>query len=98
MELYLGMPAHAAVVRDDWTVFAHLHPTGTVPMVAVALADPDKNDPDKTDPHGGHTMGSLSAEVTFPYGFPQSGKYRMFVQMKRAGKVETGVFDLTVAD
>jgi hypothetical protein len=36
------------------------------------------------------------ADVTFPYGFPQSGEYRLFVQVKRAGQVETGVFDARV--
>jgi hypothetical protein len=91
MELYLGMPAHAAILKPDGSVFAHLHPTGTVPMAAVALAQP------AADPHAGHAMmGDLPAEVTFPYGFPEAGTYRMFVQMKRAGRVETGQFDVEV--
>jgi len=34
--------------------------------------------------------------VTFPYGFPQSGAYRIFVQLKRAGRVVTEVFDADV--
>ena len=34
--------------------------------------------------------------LAFPYGLPSAGSYRMFVQMKRAGQVETGVFDLVV--
>jgi hypothetical protein len=38
----------------------------------------------------------ISPEVSFPYGFPKPGNYRMFVQIKRAGRVETGVFDTLV--
>jgi hypothetical protein len=33
--------------------------------------------------------------VEFPYGFPSSGRYRIFVQMKHGATIETGVFDAT---
>jgi hypothetical protein len=91
VELYMGMLGHAAFVSTDRTVFAHLHPSGSVPMPALQLAQP-------ADPHAGH-MGmmmmdaGLPAAVSFPYGFPKPGAYRIFVQMKRAGQVVTGVFD-----
>jgi hypothetical protein len=35
-------------------------------------------------------------ELSFPYGFPKPGLYRIFVQVKRKGQVETGVFDAKV--
>jgi len=39
----------------------------------------------------------LPSTVTFPYGFPTPGRYRIFVQMKHASTIETGVFDATVS-
>ena len=97
LELYLGMPGHAAVMKKDRKVFAHLHPTGTVPMASLELAAQNLLDKDPHAVHKLHAMHeALPATVAFPFGFPEAGDYRLFVQMKRAGKVETGVFDLTV--
>lgn len=97
MELYLGMPAHAALFKKDFSVFAHLHPSGTVPMASLELAQPASS----PDPHAGHNMPSMTAalpaEISFPYGFPTPGEYRIFVQIRRAGAVQTGSFDLVVS-
>jgi hypothetical protein len=38
MALYMGMPGHAAFVKQDGTVFAHVHPSGTVSMAALMMA------------------------------------------------------------
>jgi hypothetical protein len=44
----------------------------------------------------GMAMGLVSPEVVFPYGFPKPGVYRIFVQVKLNGRIETGVFDAEV--
>jgi hypothetical protein len=44
----------------------------------------------------GTQHGPMPVEITFPYGFPQAGDYRLFLQVKRAGQVETAVFDTQV--
>jgi hypothetical protein len=41
-------------------------------------------------------MPPITPDFQFPYGFPKPGAYRIFVQIKRAGAVETGVFDVDV--
>ena len=38
MALYMGMVGHAAFVKDDGTVFAHVHPSGTASMAALMMA------------------------------------------------------------
>lgn len=103
--LYMGMLGHAAFVKTDGTVFAHIHPNGTVAMAAFMMANPGSTKPgaggapttDMSDMPGmSMSNGALPATVRFPYGFPSAGRYRIFVQMKHGNTVETGVFDTDV--
>jgi hypothetical protein len=105
MEPYMGMAGHAEFVRSDLTVFAHVHPAGSVSMAALELAQDgmpkaaDSAQESMSMPMAAPVSmpmgeaGPIPPEVRFPYGFPQAGDYRIFVQIKRAGHVETGVFD-----
>jgi hypothetical protein len=88
LEPYMGMAAHAVFLSTDGNVFAHVHPAGSVSMAAVNLAE------GRTANAGMENMDhpSRSAEISFPYGFPKPGDYRIFVQVKHAGKIETGEF------
>jgi hypothetical protein len=101
IEPYMGMAGHAEFVRSDLSVFAHVHPAGSVPMASLEMAQAGLMG-DANSMQGMMAMasapasGSMPAEVSFPYGFPKPGDYRIFVQVKRAGKVETGVFDASV--
>ncbi len=104
MQFYMGMLGHAAFVKTDGTVFAHIHPTGSISMAAFMLAQNQTThtsanmsgmDMSGMDAPPGAT-GALPNEVGFPYGFPSPGRYRIFVQMKHGGMIETGVFDAEV--
>jgi hypothetical protein len=59
-------------------------------MAALALANPTRED------HSMHLMSGLPPEADFPYGFPTPGDYRVIVQMKHGGVIETGIFDAKV--
>jgi len=91
LELYMGMPGHAVFVRRDRRVFAHVHPSGSAPMAALDIAMPSRSAHD-------HPEAGLPPTVSFPYGFPEPGDYRIFVQIKRSGRIVTGVFDAHVVD
>lgn len=115
IEPYMGMAAHAVVVRDDASVFVHLHPMGT--MSAASLQAFDLRDRGDTAPTGrlkvpavaamsSHTMATpapgttvapeMSGTFSFPYAFPKAGRYRMWVQVKRAGRVMTADYEVMV--
>ncbi len=86
LEPYMGMAGHLVVVKKDLSVMAHLHPGGSAPMASIMAFKAE------------HAMpsGAVSPEISFPYGFPQPGSYRLWLQVKHRGKVETGVFDCEV--
>lgn len=102
---YLGMPGHAAFVKTDGSAFAHTHPDGSAAMPAVVLANESSgssmNSMAGMDGMNESSTMNLSGEppfstVSFPYGFPFAGTYRIFIQMKHGAIVETGVFDAIV--
>jgi hypothetical protein len=112
-EPYMGMAGHAEIVNSDRSVFAHIHPDGSVAMAALELTQKNsvQGNASANAQAGANAGGELSgtgmsgmdmstdprsAEVSFPYGFPKPGYYRLFVQMKRGGTIETGVFDTLV--
>lgn len=102
MGLYMGMVGHAAFVKTDGSVFAHIHPSGTAAMAALMIAQSEntgsKSANDMKDMPGMNMSDSsaVSNTVSFPYGFPTPGNYRIFIQMKHGTEVETATFDTLV--
>jgi hypothetical protein len=103
MEPYMGMAAHAEIMSSDLQVFAHIHPSGSVPMAALMMASTNSADSmagmnmSDTNMNAGANAGpAISPELSMPYGFPKRGHYRIFLQFKRADKIETAYFDTVV--
>jgi hypothetical protein len=107
LEPYLGMPGHAVVAREDGAVFIHLHPMGTVSMAAQETFALRRLGDTATGAIGSRIAARDSAmaamthpvpggRISFPYAFPQPGRYRIWVQVKRGGRVRTAAFDARV--
>ena len=90
LEPYIGMFGHAAVRRDDGTVFAHIHPSGTFSMAAQEYFA------GTNEVHAQASAAKPVSEVSFPFAFPNPGVYHLWVQLKSGGKAYTGVFEAVV--
>src|SRR4029079_9212812 len=106
LEPFLGMAGHAVVENSDGSVFVHLHPMGTISMasqMAFAMREPGDSIKGRLGKrldtaeqamiqHSGPSVGVVS----FPYAFPKAGHYRVWVQVRINGKIETAAFDANV--
>jgi hypothetical protein len=88
VEPYMGMAAHVIVASHDHSVFAHLHPSGSISMAALQKFTASMD-------HSAHAA-AIEGRVDVPYAFPRAGKYRMWVQIRRSGQIKTVAFDVDV--
>ena len=93
MKNYMGMLGHAAIVRSDGSVFAHIHPEGSAAMAATMMANAAAGSPMAMASGAEAALPNVTA---FPFGFPSAGAYRVIVQMKHGQTVETGATDVVV--
>jgi hypothetical protein len=96
------MAGHSVVLRDDGSVYVHLHPSGTISAAAqqalmARQAGVDSriaSDSAARTAHAGHA--TFDGRLSFPYAFPKPGAYRVWVQVRRGGAVATAPFDAHV--
>ncbi|ADB42113.1 hypothetical protein [Spirosoma linguale] len=62
------------------------------------LPEAEKNQVLSTSMSGMSHVMKTNNMVEFPYAFPRAGHYRIWVQVKRNGRVLTGVFDTQVTE
>jgi len=105
---YLGMAAHAVVVKDDGNVFVHLHPSGSASMAAQQALEAwtpadslrgairDKLSRATDAMPAGMSHGDLPGEFSFPYAFPSAGRYRVWVQFRTEKGIRSAAFDVSV--
>jgi hypothetical protein len=106
LEPYMGMAGHAVVERNDGSVFVHLHPMGTISMasqMAFTMRQPGDTLRGVLGKRISAAESSAMANATvqsnvvsFPYAFPKPGSYRVWVQVRHGGGIETAAFDADV--
>jgi hypothetical protein len=114
LEPYLGMPAHALVARDDASVFAHLHAGGSFAMVSQQVLEaiqrgdtlpsvrpgssPRPVLPTSTDMTSHAPQQWSGDSLSIPFAFPTAGRYRVWLQVRHRGTIQTAAFDATVRE
>lgn len=96
---YLGMSAHLAIVKKDFSVFSHLHPNGNISMAAFEMAQSSFQLPQSSVLASSHTIEGAAAvpsEFQFPFGFPVAGAYRLILQFASQTGIHTLAFDCNV--
>lgn len=79
---YLGAKGHLVALREGDLAFLHVHPV----------------EAEEAHAHGGHEEGGAGAlnEVAFAASFPTAGNYRLYLQFKHEGSVQTAQFTVSV--
>lgn len=131
------MMGHAVVMKDDGSVYIHLHPVGNYSMASQqtmltrfekekgpvdwnklpkpvvfmdsvdnVIAQLEKMSEEERNntlmPAMSHYLNEREhrehTTVKFPYSFPSAGNYRIWIQMKRNGKILNSAFDAVVTE
>ena len=106
IEPYIQMGGHGAILKDDHSVFVHIHPIGTISMASQELYNQNDEIENSGVCYFGNADDSLKSYfknqnsfVTFPpILLDKSGKYIMWVQAKSEGEIITQKFDFIVVD
>ena len=111
IQSYMGMSAHAALIKNDGSIFAHLHPTGTINMASKNIYELGIKKEQMIDnknieldlintkhDHYSNQNYSVNGEVGFPpLRLIKAGDYTVWVQVKTEYKIITQKFNFTIS-
>jgi P-type Cu+ transporter len=88
IEPYLGAGGHVVVIPEGANGFLHVHPE-------EAMGEGHSH----SDAHGAHADGpnAYGPEIRFMTTFPAAGRYKLWLQVQRAGQIHTFPFVLDLA-
>lgn len=87
-EPYLGAWAHVVIAGENFSSFIHAHP---IKEGGTALR------PSEEHVHGQETLGPPPTLLRVAAAFPKAGRYKLWLQLQLADKVETIPFVVDVA-
>jgi hypothetical protein len=87
---YLGAKGHLVALREGDLAFLHVHPE-------EAAAEGSEVAGGHAHAHGGHGGGGAAMnEIAFAATFPTAGRYRLYLQFKHDGAVQTVEYTVEV--
>lgn len=98
LEPYLGAAAHAAIVTNDGTGFAHTHGEAASPNAAASEGNRHAEEGAAEEEHGGgHGVpAEFGPQVAVEHTFAEPGLYKLWVQFRHDGQVITAPFVVEV--
>ena len=109
LEPYIEMGGHGIIYKKDGSQFVHIHPTGNFSMASQEVLFELKEGVEVNQQElfctfgyrneNGNLVENLvdDGRVAFPpFEFSEPGEYRIWIQVKSAGNVKTGIFDLII--
>jgi hypothetical protein len=94
LQLYLGALAHIVLIHQDLASFVHVHPKDAGEIYDPAL-DPAQHfhDPKQL---AKQLVGPSPSTITAVANFPRPGRYKLWIQIQRGGRMITVPFVLEV--
>jgi hypothetical protein len=96
LQPYLGMYGHLIVQHRSGTIFTHLHPLGSISMASQRRFAEREQASYLANQSLDLLCSPAERELSFPYAFPKTGTYRLWLQTRIQGEIRTAAFEVVV--